>query len=354
MAIPRKAIFSDQEKQLLYGIISIGLPISGVELILDRRLCELQRAAKDIKGQLLSVPIDPSGKGLIHFAIELSNHDDLNFLLEFGPSLDERHPWPVFSAFEGDSVHERLEKLFRLCKPKTQAEWYDGLKNSRLEGKEYLKAFSWIEQMKFHALENETVTDFVSPGCYTPDFGFNRPQRVYVKESIEIEKKLDKKTKNNSFSRRVWNGLVKMKERLVKKKKCSSENEHEDEGFGSFDRKDVRRQYVQTGNRRIRRFRSRKAEVDKANLWRVKSDLALDSEEVTNFALPHSKTIPAEMCDEINTIRKTFTGPNDCDFTEVEVCAQHRKISSENFPMSMPVSFSKTFFVKIKLVLESA
>ena len=76
----------------------------------------------------MSVPIDPSGKGLIHFAIELSNHDDLNFLLEFGPSLDERHPWPVFSAFEGDSVHERLEKLFRLCKPKTQAEWYDGLK----------------------------------------------------------------------------------------------------------------------------------------------------------------------------------------------------------------------------------
>ena len=85
--------------------------------------------------------------------------------------------------------------------------------------------------MKFHALENETVTDFVSPGCYTPDFGYNRPQRVYVKgsqmrnyyylfdsylESIEIEKKLDKKTKNNSFSRRVWNGLVKVDQKLMK------------------------------------------------------------------------------------------------------------------------------------------
>ena len=29
MSLPRKAVFSEQEKQLLHGIISIALPISG-------------------------------------------------------------------------------------------------------------------------------------------------------------------------------------------------------------------------------------------------------------------------------------------------------------------------------------
>jgi len=191
--------------------------------------------------------------------------------------------------------------------------------------------------MKFYTLENENVEEFVSPGCYTPDFGYNKPRRVYVKEiSTETKKKRETKTKSHSFSRRVWNGLIKMKQRFVKKKKCSSENEHEDEGFGSFDRKDVRRQYVQSGNRRVRRIKSRK--VDRANLWRVKSDSALDSEEVISFALPHSKTIPAEMCEEINFTTETSASPNGCNFTELEVCKHERNEPTNNLPMSMPVS----------------
>jgi len=189
--------------------------------------------------------------------------------------------------------------------------------------------------MKFYTLENENVEEFVSPGCYTPDFGYNKPRRVYVKEiSTETKKKRETKTKSHSFSRRVWNGLIKMKQRFVKKKKCSSENEHEDEGFGSFDRKDVRRQYVQSGNRRVRRIKSRK--VDRANLWRVKSDSALDSEEVISFALPHSKTIPAEMCEEINFTTETSASPNGCNFTELEVCKHERNEPTNNLPMSMP------------------
>ncbi|CAG5094343.1 Oidioi.mRNA.OKI2018_I69.XSR.g13469.t1.cds [Oikopleura dioica] len=331
----------EQEKQLLHGIISIALPISGVELILDRRLCEMQRKARDIKGQLLTVPIESSGKGIIHLAIELSNEEDLQFLLEFEPPLDQQHPWPIFSAFEGEAVNERLQKLFRLCKPKTHAEWYEGLKYSRLEGKEYLKAFWWVEQMKYYAEENEKVKAFVRPGCYTPDFGCNRerPRRVRVTDKIEVKEKQPKKLKSNSFSRRVWNGLVKMKERLlvVKKKRDSNEkeneeNEQEDEGFGSFDRRDVRRRYVQkrSGSRRFRQIRKNTA----ANLWRVKSDSALESEPPSP-PFPQSKTIPAELSEEINKIRKMSKSTSTYHLNQLSADEPESGPVSE-FPMSMP------------------
>jgi hypothetical protein len=40
--------------------------------------------------------------------------------------------------------------------------------------------------MKFCASENQKVENFVSPGCFTPDFGYNKPRRVYVKGSQMI------------------------------------------------------------------------------------------------------------------------------------------------------------------------
>ena len=77
------------------------------------------------------------------------------------------------------------------------------------------------------------------------------------------------------------------------------------------------------------------AAMDRASLWRVKSESALDSDEKT---FPHSKTIShTELCEEISQLRKICS----CEFNEVNVDEYiQQKNPHAGFPLSMPVRYS--------------
>ena len=69
----------------------------------------------------------------------------------------------------------------------------------------------------------------------------------------------------------------------------------------------------------------------------MKSDSALESEPPSP-PLPQSKTIPAELSEEINKIRKMSKGTSTYDLNQLSADEPESGPVSE-FPMSMPVSF---------------